>query len=195
MISNDLWDFRDSLLRSRSSNCGTVGIRARYGHFWNAGVAVCVDSRDELHHIVDGNTRSLPGDVGVKALAIVLDLHNLHREAYWSSLTIRTALRPNVSKKDSLTLNIGEFLMGITTIKWWWQGRDCERWSWGWGSRRWSREVWRGRRWIVEVMIRHVTDPWESVGRLLWPQVSIAFFSLVSLPFNRRDCHTEFCVV
>ena len=28
-----------------------------------------------------------------------------------------------------------------------------------------------------------------------WPQVSITFFSSVSLPFNGRDRHTEFCVV
>ena len=48
MISNDLGDFRDSPSRSGSSNHGTVGIRARYGHFWNAGEVVCVDSRDEL---------------------------------------------------------------------------------------------------------------------------------------------------
>ena len=27
------------------------------------------------------------------------------------------------------------------------------------------------------------------------PQVSITFFSSVSLPFNGRDRHTEFCVV
>ena len=48
MISNDLGDFRDSLSRSGSSNRGAVGIRARYGHFWNAGAVVCVDSRDKL---------------------------------------------------------------------------------------------------------------------------------------------------
>ena len=28
-----------------------------------------------------------------------------------------------------------------------------------------------------------------------WPQASITFFSSVSLPFNGRDRHTEFCVV
>ena len=28
-----------------------------------------------------------------------------------------------------------------------------------------------------------------------WPQASITFFSSVSLPFNRRDCHTEFCII
>ena len=28
-----------------------------------------------------------------------------------------------------------------------------------------------------------------------WPQASITFFSSVSLPFNGRDRHTEFCIV
>ena len=47
-LLHNLGDFRDSPLRSGLSNHGAVGIRARYGHFWNAGGAVCVDSRDEL---------------------------------------------------------------------------------------------------------------------------------------------------
>ena len=28
-----------------------------------------------------------------------------------------------------------------------------------------------------------------------WPQVSITFFSSVSLPFNGRDRHTGFCII
>ena len=40
---------------------------------------------------------------------------------------------------------------------------------------------------------RNRTQNLDSVATS-WPQASITFSS-VSLPFNGRDCHTEFCVV
>ena len=41
---------------------------------------------------------------------------------------------------------------------------------------------------------RNRTQNLDSVATS-WPQASITLFSSVSLPFNGRDCHTEFCIV